>query len=327
MNRAVEDPLREGLDRPTADVQIPPGVTGGARAHLRRKKIAARAALATGTAAVTAAAVLAATVPGQGTGGRPVQARTTALVITRVANALAAPNKVIQTEMIFSAAVPPVLEWNYRSDFRQTQSGYFPPALGVPWARGLENWGLGTAKAGGRRRWVQVDYRHHTWATGMNFGFPPYSCAVQLDVVEFNLPANWPAYIRRALSCGLFHLAGHAPANAVQAIRLTGSMTDRHFWSHLPHAPGRGPLRVDVTLYENPKIYLPMLVTWNNRTHYRDGRPLDGTVRDDITALPATPGNIAKANVTFPASFRKESIDALGNIILFPYFTVLCYRI
>ena len=145
MNRAVEDPLGEGLDRPTADVQVPPGVTGRVRAHLRRTKIAAGAARATRAAAVTAAAVVAAAVPGQGTGGRPVQVRSTALVITRVANALAAPNKVIQTEMIFSAAVPPVLEWSYRSDFRQTQSGYFPPALGVPWARGLENWGLGTA--------------------------------------------------------------------------------------------------------------------------------------------------------------------------------------
>ena len=208
MNRAVEDPLREGLDRPTADVQIPPGVTGGARAHLRRKKIAARAALATGTAAVTAAAVLAATVPGQGTGGRPVQARTTALVITRVANALAAPNKVIQTEMIFSAAVPPVWVWNYRSDWRFTQSGYIPPSAAVGWwAWGWVNWGTGNQKVDGRWRWVQVDYRHHTWATGMNFGFPPYSCTVQLDVVEFNLPANWPAYIRRALSCGLVHLA------------------------------------------------------------------------------------------------------------------------
>jgi hypothetical protein len=266
------------------------------------------------------AAVPAAAAPGQGTGGRPAQARTTAVVTTRVANARAAGNKVIQTEMIFSAAVPPVWVWNYRSDWRFTQSGYFPPALGVPWARGLEHWGLGTAKVDGRRRWVQVDYRHHTWATGLKFGFPPYSCTVQLDVVEFNLPANWPTYIRRALSCGLFHLAGHAPVNAVQAIRVTGSMADRHFWSHLPHAPGRGPLRVDVTLYVNPKTYLPMLVTWNNRTHYRDGRPLDGTVRDDITALPATPGNIAKANVTVPAGFHKEPGDTIGAL-LFPYFT------
>ena len=321
MNRAVEGPLRKGLDRPAADVQIPPGVTGRARAHLRRKKIAARAALATGTAAVTAAAVVAAAVPGQGAGGRPVQVRTTAVVITRVANALAAPNKVIQTEMIFSAAVPPVLEWSYRSDFRQTQSGYFPPALGVPWARGWVNWGTGNQKVDGRRRWVQVDYGHHRWSTGLTFAPPPNACTVRLDIVEFMISQpKWPAYIRQGLSCGLFHLAGHGPVDGVQAIRLTGSQADRHFWS-FPHAPGRGPLRVDVTLYVNPKTYLPMLVIWHNRTHHRDGRPWDGTVRDDITALPATPGNIAKANVTFPASFHRVPGSNPFNIMLFPYFT------
>ena len=75
MNGAVEDLLREGLDRLTADVQVPAGVTGRARSHLRRKKIAVRAALAGGAAAVTAAAVVAATVPGGGTAG-PIRVRT-----------------------------------------------------------------------------------------------------------------------------------------------------------------------------------------------------------------------------------------------------------
>ena len=90
MNGPVEDMLREGLDRLTADVQVPEGVTGRARAHLRRKKMAVRAALAGGAAAVTAVAVVAAVVPGQ-VAPRPVQARTAAYVITRVANALAGP--------------------------------------------------------------------------------------------------------------------------------------------------------------------------------------------------------------------------------------------
>ena len=36
MNGAMEDMLREGLDRLTAQVQVPAGVTGRARARLRR---------------------------------------------------------------------------------------------------------------------------------------------------------------------------------------------------------------------------------------------------------------------------------------------------
>jgi hypothetical protein len=61
MNGAMEDLLREGLDRLTAEVGVSAGIAGKARAHLRRRKIAVRAALAGGTAAVTAAAVVAAT--------------------------------------------------------------------------------------------------------------------------------------------------------------------------------------------------------------------------------------------------------------------------
>src|SRR5262245_64159704 len=99
MNRAVEDLLREGLDRLTSDVRVPPGVTGKARTHLRRKKIAVRAALAGGAAA---AAVVAATVPARIDPG-PFHARAAAYVVTRVANALAATNKVVHARTTFSA--------------------------------------------------------------------------------------------------------------------------------------------------------------------------------------------------------------------------------
>jgi hypothetical protein len=317
----VEDLLREGLDRLTADVQLPAGVAVKARMHLRRKKIAVRAALAGGMAAVTAAAVVVATAPGQITTG-PTQARTDALVITRVANALAVTNKVIQTETIFSAAFPPVMGWNYRTDMRLAQSGYIPPALdpGMPWAQGRVHWDVGTTTIHGRRIYAQIDYRHHEWANAGILGFSPNACTVRLDIVEFNGPANWPAYVRQALSCGLFKVAGHARVGGVRAIKLTGSMADRHFWTQLPHGEGRGPLWVYTTLYVNPRTYLPMLVIWNNRTHYRDGRRLDGTVRQDVTALSATPGHIAEANVTVPAGFRKVPSSTFGGPV-WPYFT------
>ncbi len=321
MNGAVEDLLREGLDRLTADVQVPPGVTGKARTRLHRKKVAVRAALAGGAAAVTAMAVVAVTVPGQDAAG-PLQTRTAAFVISRVANALATTNKVIQTETIFSAPYPPVMGWNYRTDVRLTQSGFIPPALvpGMPWARGRVHWGVGTTRIHGRRIYAQIDYRHHEWANAGILGFPPRACTVRLDVVEFNGPAQWPAYVRQALACGLFKVAGHAQVNGVRTVKLIGSMTDWHFWGQLPHGEGRGPLRVDVTLYVSPRTYLPVLMIWYNRTHYRDGRPLDGTVRQDITALPGTPGNIAKANVTVPAGFRKVPGNTFGGPV-WPYFT------
>jgi hypothetical protein len=72
MNGDVEELLREGLDRLTAQVQVPSGLAGRARAHHRRRKIAARAALACGTAAVTAVAVIAVASPGTRPGQLPV---------------------------------------------------------------------------------------------------------------------------------------------------------------------------------------------------------------------------------------------------------------
>ena len=60
MNGDVEELVREGLDRLTADVRVPAKMVARARTRVWRRKIAARAALACGTAAVTAAAVIAA---------------------------------------------------------------------------------------------------------------------------------------------------------------------------------------------------------------------------------------------------------------------------
>ncbi len=322
MNGAVEDLLREGLDRLTADVQVPPGVTGKARAHLRRKKMAVQAALVGGAVAVTAAAVVAATLPGQDPTGS-LQTRTTAYVASRVANALGTTNKVIQTETIFSARYPPVMGWNYQTDVRLTQSGSIPSVLAPNMSRAQRrvHWSLGTTRLHGRRIYAHIDYRRHEWANAGILGFEPPPCTTRLDMVEFSDPANWPAYVRRALSCGLFKVTGYAQVNGARTIKLIGSTTDAHFWSQLPHGEGRGPLRVDATLYVNPRTYLPVLVIWNNRTHYRDGRPLDGTTRQEITALPATSGNIAKASVTVPAGFHKMPSSALGGPGGWPYFT------
>jgi hypothetical protein len=243
-------------------------------------------------------------------------------VISHVENALAATNDVVRTETVFSAPYPPVMGWVHRTDMRLTQSGFIPPAMaqGMPWAQGRVNWAVGTTKVHGRRIYAQIDYRHHRWANAGILGFAPSGCTTRLDIVEFNGPANWAPYLRQALACGLFKVTGRARVNGVETIKLTGSMTDRRFWSQLPHGEGSGPLQVDATLYVNPKTYLPVLVIWNNRTHYRDGRPLDGTVREDITALPPTPGNIAKANVHVPSGFRKVPSSTFGGPVS-PYFT------
>jgi hypothetical protein len=54
-------------------------------------------------------------------------------------------------------------------------------------------------------------------------------------------------------------------------------------------------------------------VIWSNWTHWRDGKPLHGTVREEIHALPPTPGNVAKATITIPAGFHKVPDVTFGG--------------
>src|SRR5689334_7994221 len=70
MNGDVEELLQEGLGRLTAGVRIPADLLGKACARQRRRKLARRAMLAGGTAAVTAAALVAVTA---GAGGTPAR--------------------------------------------------------------------------------------------------------------------------------------------------------------------------------------------------------------------------------------------------------------
>jgi len=321
VNRAVEDLLREGLDRLTSDAQVPPGVTGKARTHLRRKKIAVRAALVGGAAAVATAAVVAATVPGRIDPG-PFHARAAAYVVTRVANALAATNKVVYTRTTFSAPFPPVEAWYHGNGFRQIQSGYIAPALmpRSPWAQGQVSWGVGTAVFHGRQIYVRVDYRRHEWYRSPPLDLAPDGCTTRLDIVEGNGPPDWAPYLRQALSCGMVKVAGHAWVGGVRTIRLAGSQADPHFWGNRPGAEGLGPMRVDVAFYVNPATYLPVLVVWHNSSHWKGGKVLRGTVRQQVRLLPPTPGNTAKAEVAVPAGFRKVRSDAFGGPV-WPYFT------
>ena len=86
-----------------------------------------------------------------------------------------------------------------------------------------------------------------------------------------------------------------------------------------PHGENPETLHADATLYVDPTTYLPVRVIWNNSSQTPDGKPLHGSVRQDIRILPPTPRNIAKASVTVPAGFRTVPDSSFGGP-LFPYF-------
>jgi hypothetical protein len=310
MSLDVEDLLRSGMERLTEPIQPPAGLTQRAvSAHRRRRR--ARVAAA-GTAAAVAAAVTvlvtgAADVTPVRTRAGVAQAHTVGYVLTRVANALSASNMVVRTETTFSPAFPAITQWNYRGNYRSVQSGSFREA-GVPWAQGPESWGYGTALVGGKRIDVGVDYRYHRWYAAPGGGLTLNACWNALWILQADGgPVNWAPYIRQAVSCGKFRIAGQALIGGKQTITITG-------WERRPSWLGRNALTVGVTLYVDPSTYVPLLATWTNRSHTAAGfSPLSGTVRQDIRLLPATPGNVALATVTIPAGFRKVPDATFGG--------------
>jgi hypothetical protein len=149
------------------------------------------------------------------------------------------------------------------------------------------------------------------WWLGGSGGTPEESEGLDRFTEEVQVPPGVTGkartHLRRKKMAVRAALAGGAAAVTA------GRGRRKTFWGKSPQAEGRGPVRIDATLYVSPKTYLPVLVIWNNRAHYRDGRPLDGTVRQEITALPRTARNIAKAHVTVPAGFRQVPDGTFGG--------------
>jgi hypothetical protein len=284
------------------------------RSRVRRARVL-RAAVAAGAAVVTAVVVVwvsGAARPAARDGG--IRAHTAAYVISQVRSALSSSAMVIQTTYTFSAGLPRITEWSDDGHFNDTQSGYIPPAEmpESPWAQGYVSFGQGTAEINGKLTFAQVDYVHHEWYPTTRQVLQPSACAAGLDNLEFSGTLSWPAYLRKALSCGVFHYRGNAPVGGRKTIKLTASAWGPSYFTGGPR-PDRARTRIDATLYVDPSTYVPVRVDWSNYGQSADSKPIHGTVREDIRLLPPTPVNVAKVNVSIPAGFTKVKDSSFGG--------------
>ena len=325
--KEIEDLLREGMERFTADLRAPAGMTGRAEQR-RHRRLALRSVAGAATAlAAAAVALVAVEVPGAGSGGSAVAS---AAVVKRVDNALnaAEPGDIAQmavtTRSVSAFGGPAVTttaeEWSYGDQWRSV-------------ANSLDGHPLYDEGSGPASVYTLVNYQTRTWARQPGLGRPAApafgasSCKPLLagipgpagslaprplpgqakgrsvpSLFQPGLPgigfsaSSPPATVARALrtavSCGSLAVAGRQRVDGTEATELTSR-------------PGS---LISETVWVSPGTYLPVRVVVSSGTGVR--------LTANITWLLPTAPNLAKLTVPIPSGFRRvQLINAVIPIV------------
>ena len=315
MSTDVEDLLREGMERFTADLRAPAGLTDQiARRRCRRR---ARRSTTGGVAVLAAGAAALAVLALPRVSGPDRRAADAAYVVKNVSNALttAAPGAIAQMTITTSGGpngTATAEEWSNGQQWRSVTYS----SSGHP----VYDEGYRTTSG-----YTLVSYPTKTWAAqaapGQPYtpfpGSPPsvkHGCGQALGAFPVlfrlglpststsagSLPTTVAEALRTAVSCGSLAVAGHQTVDGTDTIKLTSR-------------PGS---LISETIWVDPSTYLPVRVTTNSAAGYSPTRQTA-----DFTWLPPTAQNQAKLTVPIPAGFRKVPlIEAITpNLKHVPY--------
>jgi hypothetical protein len=317
MNTDVEVLLREGMERFTADLRAPAGLTRQVMRQ-RRRRLALRATGGLATALTAGAVALAAVVvPGAGHGSAE-SAVLTADVVKRVDSALttADPGDIAQMTVTTHRTAGPggttttttSEEWSYGDEWRSVTNSL----SGQP----VDDEGFSTSTG-----YTLVSYLKREWARDSGLGRPagsltqvpsvrgcepvvaelptllhpglplqPGIAALGFDAGLFSAsspPATVARALRTAISCGTLTEVGRQRVNGIEAIELTS----------------RSGSPISETIWISPDTYLPVRVVIRSA----GGFPATEQTAD-ITWLPPTSQNLAKLAVPIPAGFRQVPV-------------------
>lgn len=292
MNTDVEDMLRQGMLRYTADLHAPAGMVREAQRR-RGRRLAQRSVTAGAALAACAAAVVAVVfvgLPGahQNSSG-PTPSVDTAYVTKRVASALsgAGPAEIAQMTVTSSGPVGTrtAREWSYGDQWRSVvYSSTGQPVFD---------------EGGASSTYTLVNYSTRTWARQRGVAGQAGPASQQTGCVRAaaalsllfrpGLSAGSPSagvvqLLRTAISCGTLTEAGQQRVDGIEAIKLTSSSGSR----------------ISETIWVNPTTYLPVRVVIRAAA--------DSSVTQqaaDITWLKPTAQNQAALIVLIPAGFRQ----------------------
>jgi hypothetical protein len=295
MNTDVEDLLREGMARFTADLQAPAGMVRRAEQR-RRRRLAQRSVVSVAALAACALVLVSVLLPGAHYNGTHRPLVDMAYVTKRVDGALRAAGPAAIAHMTVTTnalgGTTTSEEWSYGDRWRSVvYSSARQPVFD---------------EGGTPSTFTLVNYSARTWARARGVGGQaapapasgPSGClgaAVALSFMfrpgmpAIGLPASSPPasvvkLLRTAISCGTLTEAGHQRVDGIEATELTSSFRSL----------------ISETIWISPTTYLPVRVIIRSAP----GSPVSQHTAD-ITWLKPTAQNRAELTVPIPAGFRR----------------------
>jgi len=319
MSTEVEDLLREGMQRFTEGIRAPAGLAQAARRQRRRRRIfrgtmAGLAAVA--TAAAVAVAMTAAGMVAQ-PGGSLAQARAAAYLVSRVKHALASENQVFVGHTTSSYDQSSVT-WAYGShnrfeEFTGTQCGHVTASGDCTHQGGSQRYlAAGTALVHGKFTGAYVTYFDHKYSLSGLYTAPGSACGKgALMMGGPPVPSkHWSAFISATLECGAAKVTGHVRINGVETTRITGKPLTVRLSRGYGKSVHERYARALWTLYVNPSTYLPVRLVGVTETFGGSGGATRFESVTNVSWLPPTPENVAKALVIIPPGYHQVSSAA-----------------
>jgi hypothetical protein len=318
MNTDVEELLRDGMERFTAEMRAPGGLVQAA-GRMHRRRMALRAALVSSVATVGAvAAVIAMVVVADARASR-AGAQMVADLTMQVRRAVANDNMVYlgQTNDSFGRdevwAYGQQSRWieywpatDYRDRIVNGQRLWdFPPQY-----RGQVYSAEGTALVGGKLMGAYVIYPDRKYSLSQGRAVQSSPCTTT-GALEMGGPAtvgvNWKSFIDEMLACGAASVTAHVRVDGAQTTKITGKPVTVRLSPGYSKVVRANWVTVRWALYVNPTTYLPVRIEGSTKTF---GGPAGTSVSSGVTEvrwLPSMKANIAKTLVTIPAGFQRVS--------------------
>jgi len=318
VNTDLEELLRGGMGRFTAEVTAPGGLAAAAvRQH--RRRVAMRAtAVGGGIAAATAVALLLTGVTGGNVRATsPEQARDVVYVTRRVENALSGQNLVAVERT--STRGNSMTTWTYGNYYNWVQ---YNPTTDYSWvADGKRQWSFpeadagkpatatGTAMVDGQLYGAYVTYNNDRYSLSPmgKSDLPTSACSTgaRLEMGGNPVPGvSWSQFINATLRCGTASVTGHVRINGEQTTQITGKPVTVRLSPGYAKAVREKWATVRWSMYVNPKTYLPVRMYGSTQTYGGKAGNQISRGTTDVSWLQPTPANIAKALVTIPPGFQ-----------------------